>query len=1174
MVSAVQTDSIPAQAYAPASKLSVWCDRLIEAGWLAAIIVAPLFFNIYSSRVFEPDKLTSVRSIALAMCVFWLVKWIEERRNPLRDTRVTWRSPLVLPTMILVVIYMISTALSVASRTSLLGSYQRLQGAYTTFSYVVIFFMIVQGMRTRAQLDRLITMIILNSLPIALYGVIQRNQLDPLPWGGDVTDRVAGNMGNAIFIAAYLIMTFFLTVGRVVEAISNAQDSEKVSLADVLRSTAYLITALINAYVVLLLAGSRGPQLGFLFGMFFLITLLLQLLRRRKLRLGLTVGWVGTGLAAILFLVLLNVKTFSPFDGLRTLPLFNRLSTVMNVTDGTNLVRYLIWQGDVEMLQPHDPIQFPDGTTDAFNAIRPLIGYGPEAMYVAYNRFYPPGLANIEARNASPDRSHNETWDSFIITGFLGFLAYMLVFGSVFYFAFRWIGLVTSKRERNLFVILWALGAAAGAIFAITTDPPLLGVSIAAGVAMGLTAFLVISAILNARSEDEGTAHTGLQRRDQILLIALISAIAAHFIEIHLGIAIASTRTHFWAFVGMLVVVGMGLLRDTNPAVAEPAPEIIKPVEPVAPASAGGSQRRQRAAQQAQATRARATAQPRGGISLPPWFAEIAGNSLFLGFILAVLAYCFTTNSTRLTSSLLVWGNSLTVVKDKVGYGVLAMFLLTLIAGVIVIVTEAQRSGRLSATADRQTIVAASSVAAAISLFTWVAFGTFLAGRLVELVLVTAGSVNDIIGIAERLGQFPAFLYLLIGVVMVVFVALVRKDTYATPRSSGSTAGWITLPLVGLVTLFTISASNLQSISADIMYKQAQPYDGQGASILQQNTSVQGWDLAIEHYRKALQMAPNEDFYYLWLGRALLEKAKSMPTTQAAAPKAWGDQVSFNDVIYDGNLWNRQRSPLPSATLSREDLLTAARAVLDEARRINPLNTDHSANMARMWRQSADITQDAALKRQRYENSSKEYAIATNLSPNNAQLWNEWGSLYLYSLGDSTQAFAKLNHSMEIDPKYDQTYLLLGDYGMQQANAFAASRDQINTKIKTISDTVQIAALQAEAQTQDDNYKAKLKETSIQFTKAISVNPNSTQAYNILTYIFQQVGDLPSAIATAEKLLVVAPKDWNVQKNLMILYNQNQQYDKARDAGAKAVELAPTEQKAALQAYITSIPKP
>ena len=38
------------------------------------------------------------------------------------------------------------------------------------------------------------------------------------------------------------------------------------------------------------------------------------------------------------------------------------------------------------------------------------------------NRFYPPDLAHVEARNASPDRSHNETFDSLAITGLLGFL--------------------------------------------------------------------------------------------------------------------------------------------------------------------------------------------------------------------------------------------------------------------------------------------------------------------------------------------------------------------------------------------------------------------------------------------------------------------------------------------------------------------------------------------------------------------------------------------------------------------------------------------------------------------------------------------------------------------------------------------------------------------------------
>ncbi|MCZ7667758.1 MAG: hypothetical protein M5U34_11360 [Chloroflexi bacterium] len=45
--------------------------------------------------------------------------------------------------------------------------------------------------------------------------------------------------------------------------------------------------------------------------------------------------------------------------------------------------------------------------------LRPLIGYGPESMYVAYNRFYPPELATLEARNASltvPTTKHLTPW--------------------------------------------------------------------------------------------------------------------------------------------------------------------------------------------------------------------------------------------------------------------------------------------------------------------------------------------------------------------------------------------------------------------------------------------------------------------------------------------------------------------------------------------------------------------------------------------------------------------------------------------------------------------------------------------------------------------------------------------------------------------------------------------
>ena len=55
----------------------------MEAAWLAAVMLVPLFFNIYSSRIFEPDKLTLLRSLALVILAAWLVKLHRGGRLPL-----------------------------------------------------------------------------------------------------------------------------------------------------------------------------------------------------------------------------------------------------------------------------------------------------------------------------------------------------------------------------------------------------------------------------------------------------------------------------------------------------------------------------------------------------------------------------------------------------------------------------------------------------------------------------------------------------------------------------------------------------------------------------------------------------------------------------------------------------------------------------------------------------------------------------------------------------------------------------------------------------------------------------------------------------------------------------------------------------------------------------------
>ena len=57
------------------TKLSLFCDTVIEAGWLIGLIIIPLFFNMYSQRVFEPDKLALLRSIALFIVTAWVIRF-------------------------------------------------------------------------------------------------------------------------------------------------------------------------------------------------------------------------------------------------------------------------------------------------------------------------------------------------------------------------------------------------------------------------------------------------------------------------------------------------------------------------------------------------------------------------------------------------------------------------------------------------------------------------------------------------------------------------------------------------------------------------------------------------------------------------------------------------------------------------------------------------------------------------------------------------------------------------------------------------------------------------------------------------------------------------------------------------------------------------------------------
>jgi len=1066
------------------TKLSAFCDKILEIGWLLAVIVTPLFFNVYSSRVFEPDKLTTLRTIAVIMAAVWLVRLIEERAQGRGEIGFTWRTPLALPTLFTVVVYFLSALLSVTPRVSLSGSYQRLQGTFTTVSYIVVFLIILDRLRTRAQLDRLITVIILNSLPISLYGLVQRRGLDPLPWGGDVTTRVASNMGNSIFVAAYLIMVLPLTVGRIVESFQAILNEEEANWADVLRAAGYVFIAAIEL-VAIWFAQSRGPLLGLIAGLYFLL-LLLALSSRTKWGAASTLAIVAMTVVVVGFLTTVNIPG-GPLQSLQHAHWLGRLGSVFDFERGTGKVRALIWQGMIDLILPHDPIEepptaaHPEGHTDPFNALRPLVGYGPESVYVAYNRFYPPMLGHHESRTASPDRSHNETLDSLAITGLLGLVAYLWTFGSVFYYGLKWTGLVKDQWQRRLLLGLVAgLSVASIAFFWWWQGLHFFGAALTLGIVSGLGVYVAITAIISAyrilRSND---VMLPALHPHHFLLISLFAATIAHFVEINFGIAIASTRTTFWAYAGILVVAGLGLIGQQEGTEEQRNAGERKH----GGARAQGKRRKKR-------HRTAPASPPATWPVLPAWFGSALASGVVGGFMLGTLSFDFITNAERLSQPLRIIWRALTVLpaqNSRTSFGALMIFALTWVMSLVVFLSEMAKGGAFGERKDDW------APAAALYLLTSLAIGfsfaLVLAGRQASFLRIQPRNLEELIGIADRIAGLVTAYYGLIVFVLVAGAAALLLGSGRLPGVNAHPWGGIALVVLLILAGAIIVPLNLHPIQADIVYKQADPYDREGQ-----------WQLAIEHYKHAIELAPKEDFYYLYLGRSYLEYASSI------------EDPAVRDAV-----------------------MRETEQTLIQAREINPLNTDHSANLARMYRRWADLANDEEVRRYLLERASENYAYATSLSPHNVILWNEWSLLYYYGLKDLAGFERTHQRSMALDPEFDQTWLICGD----------TSRDQ-----------------------------GKLEEAIHCYEQALSLKPRNAQVWRVLgdAYISQQRWD--DAIAALTQVISLQPNAndiWNIHQVLAQLYVQTGQLTQAHEQAQMALAYAPEDRRTALQDLIAQI---
>jgi tetratricopeptide (TPR) repeat protein len=314
-------------------------------------------------------------------------------------------------------------------------------------------------------------------------------------------------------------------------------------------------------------------------------------------------------------------------------------------------------------------------------------------------------------------------------------------------------------------------------------------------------------------------------------------------------------------------------------------------------------------------------------------------------------------------------------------------------------------------------------------------------------------------------------------VVILVLIAALGVAVWRTRPGVGKWLGagkWlgpvvgVVLPLLGLIIIFTV---NVGLVRADIIYKQGQAYD-----------AARRYDESTRLYELAIAQEPREDYYYLFLGRAQLEKARA------------------------------------SSGSERQENLVKAEQSLLRAQALNPMNTDHSANLGRLYLAWAQMVSGDE-RAQKLQKALDYYAVATTLSPNAAHLHNEYGSAYNFA-GQLDKAVEQFDISLQLDQRYADTYRRLGDFYRQTQQDDLAIRTYEQGIVVAPRDINMRSALGLLYADKNDLAKAIEQNLAI-----VEIKPSELSGLRNLAVLYDESGDLPSALAYAQKAFEQAKED-------------------------------------------------
>jgi tetratricopeptide (TPR) repeat protein len=331
------------------------------------------------------------------------------------------------------------------------------------------------------------------------------------------------------------------------------------------------------------------------------------------------------------------------------------------------------------------------------------------------------------------------------------------------------------------------------------------------------------------------------------------------------------------------------------------------------------------------------------------------------------------------------------------------------------------------------------------------------------------------------------------------------------------------------------------------------------------------------YYLDAIRMEPGQDFYYLNLGRTLMNLTDIKRQTNNAPLGQPKPTAQLNDLLRMTDDQQVQEYIFKQPPL---ETMSYAQAVLEQARSLNTLNKDHYANLARMhsfW--YSRLTQDPDQLRQSIDWYTQGHAVA----PQDVTILNEYASTvalmgnYTRSHNDEPaaqqfydQAAQLLAQSKALDSRYSDTDLRLADVLRLQGNASQA----IDMYLKLLEANPH--ALDSQVTQIADSLRDKpdlLRRLRDAYTAAVAKKPDDAALHSFIGLISVRMNELPQAAAAFAQWTQLQPQSLEAHRNYTLVLSDTRQYTQALAEAQKLLTLSqaqqlPQEQQSAIQGLV------